>query len=52
MADSFYAKWTKLFDNDNKTAWDDILTQFVIYESHARKSNYIYGSEISVSAPC
>ena len=37
MADSFYAKWTKLFDSDNKTAWDDILTQFVIYESHTRK---------------
>ena len=37
MADSFYAKWTKLFDYDNKTAWDDILTQFVIYESHTRK---------------
>lgn len=37
MADSFYAKWTSLFDNDNTTAWDDILTQFTNIDSHTRK---------------
>ncbi|KAF4994225.1 hypothetical protein FGRMN_5913 [Fusarium graminum] len=28
MADSFYAKWTHLYDSDNTTAWDDILNQY------------------------
>ncbi|KAM0185529.1 hypothetical protein ACHAPI_012150 [Fusarium lateritium] len=28
MADSFYARWTHLYDRDNTTAWDDILLQY------------------------
>ncbi|RYP64257.1 hypothetical protein DL769_006737 [Monosporascus sp. CRB-8-3] len=38
MADTFYAKWTKMFDNDNTTAWDDILNQFVLIDSHTRNT--------------
>ena len=48
MADGFYAKWTKLFDNGNDTAWDDILTQFVIFESHTRKSSCLCESDVLV----
>ncbi|KAL7626461.1 hypothetical protein AAE478_003233 [Parahypoxylon ruwenzoriense] len=36
MADSFYAKWTSLFDAKNKTAWDDIALQFDNIEAHTR----------------
>lgn len=36
MADSFYAKWTKEFDNDNATAWDDIALQYDLIEEHCR----------------
>ncbi|KAI6363638.1 hypothetical protein MCOR25_005817 [Pyricularia grisea] len=36
MADSFYARWTALFDRDNVTAWDDITRQFDNIESHTR----------------
>ncbi|KAI0882084.1 glycoside hydrolase family 105 protein [Annulohypoxylon maeteangense] len=36
MADSFYAKWTSLFDAENKTAWDDIALQFDNIEAHTR----------------
>ncbi|KAI5855022.1 glycoside hydrolase family 105 protein [Durotheca rogersii] len=36
MADSFYAKWTRLFDAANETAWDDIARQFDNIEAHTR----------------
>ncbi|RYP66195.1 hypothetical protein DL771_007928 [Monosporascus sp. 5C6A] len=36
MADSFYAKWTRSFDADNTTAWDDIVLQFGDIEAHTR----------------
>ncbi|KAI2642499.1 cell wall glycosyl hydrolase YteR [Xylaria nigripes] len=38
MADSFYAKWTSLFDNENKTAWDDIALQYNNIEAHTRNA--------------
>ena len=39
MADSFYAKWTSLFDQDNTTAWDDILLQYDLIEKHTRNKS-------------
>ncbi|KAK7420558.1 hypothetical protein QQX98_002757 [Neonectria punicea] len=36
MADSFYAKWTHLYDKDNQTAWDDILLQYELIDTHTR----------------
>ncbi|KAI0835622.1 glycoside hydrolase family 105 protein [Hypoxylon sp. FL0890] len=36
MADSFYAKWTSLFDAKNETAWDDIARQYDNIEAHTR----------------
>uniref|UniRef100_L7JRA0 Cell wall glycosyl hydrolase YteR n=1 Tax=Pyricularia oryzae (strain P131) TaxID=1143193 RepID=L7JRA0_PYRO1 len=36
MADSFYARWTALFDGGNATAWDDIARQFDNIESRTR----------------
>ncbi|KAF4457438.1 Unsaturated rhamnogalacturonyl hydrolase yteR [Fusarium albosuccineum] len=36
MADSFYAKWTHLYDSDNETAWDDILLQYELIDTHTR----------------
>lgn len=36
MGDSFYAKWTHLFDAKNITAWDDILWQYMLIDSHTR----------------
>ncbi|KAI0873369.1 cell wall glycosyl hydrolase YteR [Hypoxylon argillaceum] len=36
MADSFYAKWTQHFDNQNTTAWDDIARQYDNIEAHTR----------------
>ncbi|KAI1384839.1 glycoside hydrolase family 105 protein [Hypoxylon trugodes] len=36
MADSFYAKWTSLFDAKNKTAWDDIARQYDNIDAHTR----------------
>ncbi|KAI1457801.1 glycoside hydrolase family 105 protein [Annulohypoxylon moriforme] len=36
MADSFYAKWTRLFDAENMTAWDDIALQYDNIEAHTR----------------
>ncbi|KAI1094468.1 glycoside hydrolase family 105 protein [Rostrohypoxylon terebratum] len=36
MADSFYAKWTSLFDAENNTAWDDIARQYDNIEAHTR----------------
>lgn len=35
MAESFYARWTHQFDRLNVTAWDDILRQYRLIESHA-----------------
>lgn len=34
MADSFYVKYTNLFEPDNTTAWDDILLQYDNIEQH------------------
>ncbi|KAJ4250993.1 hypothetical protein NW762_011643 [Fusarium torreyae] len=34
MADTFYARWTHLFDRDNETAWDDILLQYELIHTH------------------
>ena len=36
MVDSFYATWTNYFDNDNTTAWDDILLQYDNIEKATR----------------
>ncbi|KAI1115105.1 cell wall glycosyl hydrolase YteR [Nemania sp. NC0429] len=36
MADSFYAKWTKSFDNGNATAWDDIARQYDNIQAHTK----------------
>ncbi|KAI1801904.1 glycoside hydrolase family 105 protein [Daldinia bambusicola] len=36
MADSFYAKWTRLFDADNETAWADIARQYDNIDAHTR----------------
>ncbi|KAK6950514.1 hypothetical protein Daesc_008842 [Daldinia eschscholtzii] len=36
MADSFYAKWTRLFDAENGTAWDDIVLQYDNIDAHTR----------------
>ena len=36
MADSFYARWTSLFDSANETAWDHIVLQFDLIEEHCR----------------
>lgn len=36
MADTFYAKWTSLFDKDNATAWNDIVNQFDLIEKYTR----------------
>lgn len=38
MADTFYAKWTSLFDCSNETAWDDIALQFDLIEEHCRNA--------------
>lgn len=38
MADSFYAKWTHLFDRNNMTAWNDILLQFTLLGTHTRNT--------------
>lgn len=39
MADSFYSKWTSVFDNDNTTAWDDIVLQYDLIEEHCRDAD-------------
>lgn len=39
MADSFYSKFTSLFDAENSTAWDDIMVQYDIIDSHARSDS-------------
>ncbi|KAI1375824.1 glycoside hydrolase family 105 protein [Hypoxylon crocopeplum] len=36
MADSFYAKWTSLFDAKNGTAWDDVARQYDNIDAHTR----------------
>ncbi|KAI0016676.1 glycoside hydrolase family 105 protein [Xylariomycetidae sp. FL0641] len=36
MADTFYARYTAAFDNDNTTAWDDIALQYDLIEKHCR----------------
>ncbi|KAI1823533.1 cell wall glycosyl hydrolase YteR [Xylaria intraflava] len=38
MADSFYARWTSSFDNENITAWDDIALQYDNIEAHTRNA--------------
>jgi rhamnogalacturonyl hydrolase YesR len=39
MADTFYAKWTSLFDRRNASAWDDIMVQFDTIESRTREED-------------
>lgn len=36
MADVFYGQWTKMFDAENTTAWDDIVLQFDLIEEFTR----------------
>ncbi|KAM0333946.1 hypothetical protein ACHAQA_000963 [Verticillium albo-atrum] len=36
MADTFYAKWTRLFQPENATAWDDIARQFDNIDARTR----------------
>ena len=36
MGQPFYARWTQLFDSHNRTAWNDILHQFTLIDTHAR----------------
>lgn len=38
MADSFYAKYTSLFQAENTTAWDDIELQYNLIEEHCRNT--------------
>ncbi|KAK1573224.1 family 88 glycosyl hydrolase [Colletotrichum navitas] len=44
MANTFYAKWTSLFDAKNTTAWDDIVNQFDVIDAHTRNrtTNLLY----------
>lgn len=39
MADSFYAKWTREFQPDNQTAWDDIVRQFDNIDARTRRAD-------------
>lgn len=36
MGDTFYARWTHMFDAENETAWDDIILQYDHIEAHCR----------------
>ncbi|KAH6621951.1 glycosyl hydrolase family 88-domain-containing protein [Boeremia exigua] len=38
MADTFYATWTKKFDNGNATAWNHIVKQFDLIEKYTRNA--------------
>ncbi|KAJ4406082.1 hypothetical protein N0V82_010193 [Gnomoniopsis sp. IMI 355080] len=38
MADTFYAKYTSLFDAGNTTAWDDITLQYALIEEHCNNA--------------
>ncbi|KAM0230349.1 hypothetical protein ACHAPO_009344 [Fusarium lateritium] len=43
MADTFYAKWTSLYDRDNDTAWDDILLQYeLIHENTVNETTGLH----------
>ena len=43
MADTFYAKWTHLYDRDNETAWDDILLQYeLIHENTVNETTGLH----------
>lgn len=43
MADTFYAKWTHLYDRDNDTAWDDILLQYeLIHENTVNETTGLH----------
>ncbi|KAI8210724.1 hypothetical protein K4K52_011879 [Colletotrichum sp. SAR 10_76] len=44
MADTFYAKWTSLFDKKNNTAWNDIINQFDVIDRRTRNTtlNLLY----------
>lgn len=39
MADNFYAKYTRLFQPNNATAWDDIILQYDKIDKVTRRSN-------------
>ncbi|KAL5335688.1 glycosyl hydrolase [Aspergillus crustosus] len=36
MASNFYAQWTRWFQPNNQTAWDDIILQYDLIEEHTR----------------
>ncbi|KAL5360836.1 glycosyl hydrolase family 88-domain-containing protein [Aspergillus floccosus] len=36
MASNFYARYTKWFQPENRTAWDDIMLQYDLIEKHCR----------------
>ncbi|KAI0602949.1 cell wall glycosyl hydrolase YteR [Biscogniauxia sp. FL1348] len=38
MGDAFYARWTRRFDGDNATAWDDIALQFDLIDARTRNA--------------
>lgn len=53
MADSFYAKWTSLFDAKNESAWDDIALQYDNIEFHTRNRTtnlLVHGYDESLKA--
>lgn len=53
MADTFYAKYTQLFDPDNTTAWDDIVLQYDKIEEVCRDPDtllLVHGFDESKSA--
>ncbi|KAI6087402.1 glycoside hydrolase family 105 protein [Hypoxylon rubiginosum] len=53
MADSFYAKWTSLFDAKNESAWDDIALQYDLIDSRTRNRTtnlLVHGYDESLKA--
>ncbi|KAI1781295.1 glycoside hydrolase family 105 protein [Hypoxylon cercidicola] len=53
MADSFYAKWTSLFDAKNESAWDDIALQYDHIDSRTRNRTtdlLVHGYDESLKA--
>lgn len=39
MASNFYARYTKWFQPENRTAWDDIMLQYDLIEKHCRDNS-------------
>ncbi|KAI1759295.1 glycoside hydrolase family 105 protein [Hypoxylon sp. FL1150] len=53
MADSFYAKWTSLFDDRNESAWNDIALQYDLIDSRTRNRTtnlLVHGYDESLKA--